>query len=592
MKHASYCVLLAAFLALIGLCANAQVSPDVISDKAIAAQNQAPDGSVRLVQDLAAARRAGNVARVRELEPLVFGEIQVSDRIAGQPLWEGTAQAPDEAASPQWGNDVKIYTGAIFSYGKRQVATDSDTSGGIYAAFNAVYHDTLSQIMIYKSTNGGRNWTHVYTMRYGSLPIQSFDMCITDTVGGKWIIGLAAVVKSDKTASGGGALWWLSVFSDGTGFRPTLISSASATMAFRNPSICTDGTYYVPSVTYHYIATEFISPGNDSSRGLYIRRTTDWGSTWGTADTSLRAYREATPTIGISWGTNPDSLLVAFSRSFSTGREIRVASNTLAFTTSWSITYPSSPKDDYDPSMALNSTNRQAIITYTRATGTPTYYDAMYLYSNDLFHTFTPDSIAVTTNNEELTSASYAPWGTNYYFRVAYRSSMGNDTIYYKSIMGALHGLYQSAPYTVSQFRPSGAVTAAVGYDRDIGGTFYRGNVLYIGYGPTDIYFDAVDLALDVPVESEMPQEYSLHQNYPNPFNPKTVVSCQLPVAGDVRLVVYDLLGREVMVLLNGRMDAGTHKITVDGSGLASGVYIYRLAAGQYVESKKMVLLK
>jgi hypothetical protein len=592
MKNASCGVLLAALLALIGVCAYAQVPADIAIDRAIAVQMQAPDASGQLVMDLATARKTGNVTRVRELERLIFGDDPLLEKVAGQSLWEGTNDTPKEVASPQWGDDVKIYTGAIFSYGKRQVATDCDTSGGIYAAFNAVFNDTLSQIVIYKSTNGGRNWSHVYTMRYGGLPIQSFDMCVTDSAGGKWVIGIAAVVKSDKSTYGGGSLWWLSVLSDGTGFRYTLLSSATSTMAFRNPSICTDGTYYAPGSTYHYIASEFISPGNDSSRGLYIRRSMNWGGSWSTADTSLRAWREGTPSIGISWGTSPDSLLVAFTRTFTTGREIRVASNTLAFTTAWSITYPSDSKDDFDPSMALNSTSRQAIITYTRSTGSPLYTDAMYLYSSDLFHSFTRDSIAVTTNAEELTSASYAPWGTSYYFRVAYRSSAGNDTIFYKSIMGTLAGFYQSKAYAVSQYRPSGAVTAAVGYDRDLGGTFYRGNVLYIGYGPTNIYFDAVDLALDVPIASDLPGTYSLDQNYPNPFNPATVIGYQLPMAGHVHLALYDLLGREVAVLVNDEKAAGAYRVTFNAVGLASGMYVYRMKVGDYVQAKKLLLVR
>jgi hypothetical protein len=89
-----------------------------------------------------------------------------------------------------------------------------------------------------------------------------------------------------------------------------------------------------------------------------------------------------------------------------------------------------------------------------------------------------------------------------------------------------------------------------------------------------------------------LPARFSLGQNYPNPFNPKTVVSSQLPVASNVKLVVYDVLGREVAVLVNERRAAGNYRDTFDGSGLASGVYVYRLAAGQYVESRKMVLMK
>jgi glucuronoarabinoxylan endo-1,4-beta-xylanase len=94
------------------------------------------------------------------------------------------------------------------------------------------------------------------------------------------------------------------------------------------------------------------------------------------------------------------------------------------------------------------------------------------------------------------------------------------------------------------------------------------------------------------PGTTELPREFVLHQNYPNPFNPRTVVSSQLPVASQVRLVVYDLLGREVAVLVDERRAAGSYRDTFDASGFASGVYIYRLSAGSFVESRKMVLIK
>jgi hypothetical protein len=85
---------------------------------------------------------------------------------------------------------------------------------------------------------------------------------------------------------------------------------------------------------------------------------------------------------------------------------------------------------------------------------------------------------------------------------------------------------------------------------------------------------------------------YVLFQNYPNPFNPTTVVSCQLPVASKVKLVVYDLLGREIAVLLDDYLSPGTYRVKFDGTGLASGVYCYRLTAGEYVAAKRMALVK
>jgi Ca-activated chloride channel homolog len=92
--------------------------------------------------------------------------------------------------------------------------------------------------------------------------------------------------------------------------------------------------------------------------------------------------------------------------------------------------------------------------------------------------------------------------------------------------------------------------------------------------------------------ESTAPRLFQLRQNYPNPFNPATVVSYQLPVASKVRLVVYDLLGRKVAVLVEGMMPAGVHEVTFDATGLASGIYICRLTAGQFTASRTMVLAR
>jgi hypothetical protein len=89
-----------------------------------------------------------------------------------------------------------------------------------------------------------------------------------------------------------------------------------------------------------------------------------------------------------------------------------------------------------------------------------------------------------------------------------------------------------------------------------------------------------------------VPQEFTLNQNYPNPFNPTTVLSYELPVAGKVRLSVYDMLGREVAVLVDQQQFAGTHKVAFRANGLASGVYVYKLVAGSFVDSRKMLLVR
>ena len=113
--------------------------------------------------------------------------------------------------------------------------------------------------------------------------------------------------------------------------------------------------------------------------------------------------------------------------------------------------------------------------------------------------------------------------------------------------------------------------------------------------------------ATSVAGEDGTPAAFGLAQNYPNPFNPTTNIRFQVPEAADVRLAVYDRLGREVGVILNGRMDAGSHETQFDATGLASGVYLYKLQArslgsptgpdglsgsGSFVQTRKMIVVR
>ena len=86
--------------------------------------------------------------------------------------------------------------------------------------------------------------------------------------------------------------------------------------------------------------------------------------------------------------------------------------------------------------------------------------------------------------------------------------------------------------------------------------------------------------------------EYALHQNYPNPFNPKTNITFDLLESGLTTVKVFDLMGREVSALVNGDLNAGRHTISFDGSGLASGVYLYRLDVNRFSAQNKMLLLR
>lgn len=107
----------------------------------------------------------------------------------------------------------------------------------------------------------------------------------------------------------------------------------------------------------------------------------------------------------------------------------------------------------------------------------------------------------------------------------------------------------------------------------------------------------SLQITLDSPSDIEdeydlMPNDFVLHQNYPNPFNPSTVIGFQLPVSSDVTIKVYDILGREVVTLLNETKNSGSYEVTFNASGLASGLYIYNFQAGNFSSARKMLLMK
>jgi len=88
------------------------------------------------------------------------------------------------------------------------------------------------------------------------------------------------------------------------------------------------------------------------------------------------------------------------------------------------------------------------------------------------------------------------------------------------------------------------------------------------------------------------PKEFKLEQNYPNPFNPMTTIQYQLPQDAKVTLKVYDILGSEVATLVNEQKEAGYYEVEFSASSFASGIYVYRLQAGNYISTKKMMLLR
>jgi flagellar hook assembly protein FlgD len=102
---------------------------------------------------------------------------------------------------------------------------------------------------------------------------------------------------------------------------------------------------------------------------------------------------------------------------------------------------------------------------------------------------------------------------------------------------------------------------------------------------------------VEQPQDHQLPTIFALGQNYPNPFNPTTAIEFALPHKSNVKLTVYNLLGQEIVTLVNGELPAGNHTVLwnahdTSGREVSSGIYFYRLTAGNFVATKKMICLR
>ncbi len=116
------------------------------------------------------------------------------------------------------------------------------------------------------------------------------------------------------------------------------------------------------------------------------------------------------------------------------------------------------------------------------------------------------------------------------------------------------------------------------------------GNVKYrLKQIDTDGAFEYSDV---IEVQISSPKKFKLEQNFPNPFNPSTIISYSIPEGSFVQMRVYNILGEQVAQLVNERKEAGTYNVQFDASDLQSGIYIYQISAGNFLQVRKMMLVK
>lgn len=176
-----------------------------------------------------------------------------------------------------------------------------------------------------------------------------------------------------------------------------------------------------------------------------------------------------------------------------------------------------------------------------------------------------------TTTNKDFTDVYFVNNSTGFI--------VGEDGVIYKSINSGLNWSYQQGgnlSYDLEVVQFTGSNT---GYVVGSGGSILKTTN---GGEPIGIS----------PISTEIPSNYELHQNYPNPFNPSTQIKFDLPKSSFVKLIVYDVLGKEVTSLVNEELNLGEYSVDWNAVNFPSGVYFYTLISDDFIQNKKMILIK
>lgn len=244
--------------------------------------------------------------------------------------------------------------------------------------------------------------------------------------------------------------------------------------------------------------------------------------------------------------------------------------------------------------------------TFAQAVGTGLDIDASYSYGNAIgdYNNDGYQDIAILNANGTKTQLWKNNGGTNNWIKIKLKGTLSN-----RDGIGSRIEIYAGGKAshrvvtneTSYQSQNSLTQTAGLGTSAVVDSIIVswpggqKSKVTSAGINQTITITEGVlniQPAIEMKKDLDLPVEYLLSQNYPNPFNPTTVIEYQLPEVTEVSIEIYNIVGQRVKELLLGQKEAGYHKVEFNGAGLPSGIYLYKITAGNFSESKKMILLK
>jgi len=439
------------------------------------------------------------------------------------------------------------------------------TSDGGYIIAGRTYSvgaGSFDMYLIKTNSSGDTLWTRTYG---GTSGEEGFSVQQT-TDGGYIVAGITDSLGSGrdvyliKTDSSGDTLW-------------------TRTYGGTNGEDCysvqqtSDGGYIVAGYTESFGA----------NGDVYLVKTNSTGDTLWT-----RTYGGTAPDYGTSVQQTTDGgyIFTGDTHSFGAGGDVYLVKTNSSGDTLWTRTYGGTAYE-WGNSVRQTSDGGYIVAGYTSSFGAG-LGDAYLIKTNS-----SGDTLWTRTYGGTNREAGYSVQQTSDggYIVAGYTESFGSGSL-------DAYLIKTNSSGDTLWTRTYGGTSVEVGYSvqqTSDGGYIVAGNTYSFGAGSFDVYLIKTlgDGTVSVRDDrSGMPTGFVLLQNYPNPFNPATVIRYQIPVRSRVSVNVYDVLGRNVATLVDEVQEVGYKSIEWDARGIASGVYFYRLQAGAFTESKKLILLR
>ena len=498
--------------------------------------------------------------------------------------------------NPDWYlSDVQVYAGNVGTNGTtgfRQFDLKYGEDGWLYLAVNRrSVSGSNGAFSVYRSTNGGANWVLVGSASNSAAYFGNLTMLVEKRhpSNNDSVRVLVYYNRSNSSNFNDASIEMVSWRRDGSAAYVIAVASPPAGHKYEYPTACSDGMYWDAATYMHLIFREVSNDGN-TYYGMRHLLSTTWGSTYTSVLINTFNADYYPSAAYCEKGTGNDSIYIAVERRISTTEyEIRAIITCEWLTTNhfaYYITSAGSGTKYERPCITVQqqqaSVPRRVMITYTRNNL------ARYSISTNGGQTWQVDGALGTNGLADYTWCNSDSLTAGDGYAVACFVDQNGDSVTVRrgNITGSL------GPYHYKRnSNPSSGILAPVCAIYKTGTTKYA-SFAYAGFGPTNLFFNSEQLITGITPISGIAERFELSQNYPNPFNPVTNITFSIPKTGMVKLVVYDVMGKEIRILVNDVLNHGIYNVDFDGSGLASGVYLYKMTSGDFTDVKKMILVK